>query len=511
MNITDAIWRRMHEAPGHTAIVQAGRPITYGGLRDATERLVTRLVRLGIGAGDCVAVSFMQPSAHVSLVLAIARMGAVYVPFQSNWPDGRKDELARRHRIVKWFRDDHDAWVSSALEAHDHVSVATLFGGLESERPSVQMPPAGREDEPWRVAFSSGTTGSPKSIPWTHRSGHLLQALLMGTYECRVGSRLLVFAGIGIGLSLGHSMLQLAGGGTVLYPASAKPADLFRLFRTHQPTAILTSTQGATLLIAHLDSHPADGVDLPGSLRSITLGGSVVPPALAEAIRRRICPNLQVTYGSTEVGTIALADPETTAAAPGSAGRVMPWIEAQALDGEGQVLPPGMSGLLRFRSPAMASGYLGDPEAHDKAFRAGWFYPGDTGAIDERGYLTLGARADHLINLHGVKMDPVLIEQVLCSDPAVRDAAVAAVDTPRGGRALVAAVVSEAGKAVPAERLQALCLDRIGAQARFHRILALVDLPRTPAGKLDRPALAETLGELVRPSQTDASGATPSA
>ncbi len=189
----------------------------------------------------------------------------------------------------------------------------------------------------------------------------------------------------------------------------------------------------------------------------------------------------------------------------------MPWIKAEALDQDGNVLPEGQSGLLRFRSVAMANGYLDDPVANARAFRSGWFYPGDTGSLDERGYLTLGARADHLINLHGVKIDPLQIEQILCSDPAVRDAAVAAVDTPRGGRALVAAVVPAAGKPVLAERLQAICLDQIGAQARFHRIVAVVELPRTPAGKLDRHALAEKLGQVVRPPRTDTPVATPSA
>lgn len=172
----------------------------------------------------------------------------------------------------------------------------------------------------------------------------------------------------------------------------------------------------------------------------------------------------------------------------------MPWIEAQAVGADGEALAPGEHGMLRFRTRGigMATRYLVDEAASAQAFRGGWFYPGDTGAIDADGYLLLGGRSDDVINLGGIKFDPAPVEQMLNAQPGVLESAVVAVDRPGGGRMAVGALVLT-GEA----NLDTI---RSGLQDEGHRVRLLVgveSLPKNDNGKLMRAELSQQLAKAL--------------
>ena len=488
MNVTDPIWETMQAQPMATAIVQGGQSVSYGALRATAEKLCTRLLRAGVQPGMCVALTCSHPSTYLVLVLALARLGAVSTPSPA-WSTEARDRLLQKSKTLMRIRDNQDNWIGSVIGASQHIAAGRLFDRLDTETPWTPAGSAIGAGDTWRIALTSGSTGTVKCMAWTHEATASLQKKMVRQFDCGPGSRLLVYADMAIGFSIGHATMQLHAGGAVVFVTKGTPEEFFQILERDRPTHILSTTAMMAPVLASIESAPAGTRFGGGALRSILLGGSVVPGPMVKAIRDRLCNDLHISYGSTEMGTLALADPEALDAHPDCAGTLLPWVTGEAIDGDGAALPPGETGVLRFRSDAMASGYVGDPEANAKAFRDGWFYPGDTGSVDANRQLQLAGRSDHLINLQGMKLDPVMVESVLCAHPAVKEASVLAVTDAQGIKILVAVIVSPDG--VSAGILQKMCRDRLGNFASPKVFLGVQSLPRTMMGKVDRAGVEQ--------------------
>jgi acyl-coenzyme A synthetase/AMP-(fatty) acid ligase len=142
------------------------------------------------------------------------------------------------------------------------------------------------------------------------------------------------------------------------------------------------------------------------------------------------------------------------------------------------------------------SGYLGDPDATERAFRDGWFYPGDTGSLDNAGYLTLTGRVDERLNLGGNKIDPIAIEAVLDAQPGIEESAVVAVQ-PKAGRPVLVAVVVAAAP-IDEAVLKKMCGERLGVHCVPARIVMAQSIPRNSGGKIMRKEIADMLALRAR-------------
>jgi fatty-acyl-CoA synthase len=172
----------------------------------------------------------------------------------------------------------------------------------------------------------------------------------------------------------------------------------------------------------------------------------------------------------------------------------MPWVHGEAIDEDGRRLRAGERGVLRFRSPTLVGGYIGDAAATGKSFRDGWFYPGDIGSIDAGGYLVLAGRTDDRLNLGGRKVDPGLIEQALNDHAGVAESAATAVPLGELGQmTLVAVVVRRPGTQVEPAELIDWCAARVG-RSLAPAVVAFTDaLPRNENGKIRRGLLARSV------------------
>jgi acyl-coenzyme A synthetase/AMP-(fatty) acid ligase len=309
---------------------------------------------------------------------------------------------------------------------------------------------------------------------------------------------LMIFADIGMAMCLERGFMQLSAGGCLVFPQNATPQEFLAVLQRDRPVTLLSTPAIALTIAGHLRSQSVTRDQIHGCLKKVMLGGSTVPPDLMSALCEHLGSEVEVTYGSTETGSLALADQQLLTEEPGCVGRVWQWVQAQAVDHTGDVLPPGQSGMLRFKSAAMTTHYLDDTEATAKAFRDGWYYPGDTGSVDERGYLYLGGRLDHLLNMQGVKLDPVALEQVLERYAGVREAGVVALRVSSGELRLVAGIV--APDDIDLQALHLHCRQHFDEAGSPRRFVVLQALPRTLMGKLDRAALqAKVLAHLQHP------------
>jgi acyl-coenzyme A synthetase/AMP-(fatty) acid ligase len=501
MNLTDPIWRHAETCPDRTALLYDGQAMSFAALCRDAEGIAVRLAAAGIEKGQRVAVRIGNPVVHLAVVLALARIGAASTSVETNLPPEAQSQLARQCGVTAYVR--HNAgWKIAGIAEQAHILTDQLLGGDKARLAAGQV--AGDAGGlPWRIGLTSGTTGVPKGVAWTHAQASRFLELLQTAWPSGPAERLLVFIDPSLLFALNQMLRQLAAGGAVVVPKGSDGAEFFRCLKRDGVTQVMTSPALAAEILQYAKTRDAaeggaEETEVSKRLRIFAIGGSAVPPALLSELRNRICPNLYISYGSTEAGMMARADPVLLRQSPGAAGYLVPWAEAETVDDEGKVLPRGGHGNLRFRLTAGATGYEGDPEASAKVFRDGWYYPGDTGSIDSRGVLTLGARGDDLINLGGMKIDPMVVEAVLNEDPAVRESVVVAVANDVGAAALVALVVVR--QPIDEAALRAKCRERLGAALAPAKILTVERLPRDPQGKLLRREVAKMIRVQIVPA-----------
>jgi acyl-CoA synthetase (AMP-forming)/AMP-acid ligase II len=270
-----------------------------------------------------------------------------------------------------------------------------------------------------------------------------------------------------------------------LPPGEAMPGRIAALGITH-----LSGTPGHLHALVAAAAGTREGqLALPG-IERLRASSAMVPEALRRAVRQRLTPHLHVNYGSNEAGPIAGGGPEALAAHPDSVGQPLPGIELELVDAAGRPVPQGAIGEVRLRGAGVAAGYVGNAAATRRAFRDGWFHPGDLAVRQADGTLVLKGRADDAMNWDGVLVLPADIERALLEHPAVADAAAFPLVSARFQHVPAAAVVLR-GPATAAE-LQGFCRQALGAKAP-PVIEVLPALPRNAAGKLLRREMAASL------------------
>ena len=176
--------------------------------------------------------------------------------------------------------------------------------------------------------------------------------------------------------------------------------------------------------------------------------------------------------------------------------RIVPGMEAQALDAAGQPLPPGQVGRLRFRAPWVPDAYANGEISSHEGFHGGWFVSSDMGAIDTLGRITLLGRADDAINCGGTKIQPQEVEQVLATHPDVADAAVVGVPDAMAGEIAVAFLVLR--RPIALDAMLAFLAPRLEPYQIPAVIAGLEEIPRNPEGKILRDRLRSAYAAMVQ-------------
>jgi long-chain acyl-CoA synthetase len=178
-------------------------------------------------------------------------------------------------------------------------------------------------------------------------------------------------------------------------------------------------------------------------------------------------------------------EPESTAR---SVGRPLEGVVVTVRDDGGAVLPEGEAGEVGIRSPASSSGYVGESFGDQRTFRDGWVFPGDIGVIDAHGRLTLQGRTKLFIDVYGHKVDPLEVEDVIVSHPAVTEAVVVGA-SPGGGRDPVVKAAVVVNASCTERELVHFCRERL-ALYKVPQIVEFRDaIPRSPLGKVLRKEL----------------------
>lgn len=521
------------------------RDISYAELTAEVKRAANLLTKLGIGAGDRVAVYLpMIPEAVVTM-LAVARIGAVHSVifggFSAESIRSRVDDASAKLVITAdggWRKGKVSALkpaVDAALAKEgestvEHVLVVKrgendvdwvdgrdlwwheAMADVEADHEAVGFP----AENPLFILYTSGTTGKPKGILHTS-GGYLTQAAFTHKNVFDLHPETDVYwCTADVGWITGHSYVvygPLANGATqVLYegtPDSPHGGRWWEIIQKYGVTIFYTAPT-AIRSFMKLGRQVPDDFDLT-SLRVLgTVGEPINPEAwiwYRDVIGAGTTPIVD-TWWQTETGAIMVsALPGVTTLKPGSAQVAVPGISMDVLNEAGNPVPAGGGGLLVVSEPwpSMLRGIWGDPERFRETYWSKFadvpggpkYFAGDGARLDEDGDIWLLGRVDDVMNVSGHRLSTAEIESALVSHPIVAESAVVGAADEATGQAVVAFVIlrSEHAELHTADEASALLrihvAEQIGAIARPREIFIVGELPKTRSGKIMRRLLQD--------------------
>ncbi|MFG1783334.1 long-chain fatty acid--CoA ligase [Rhodococcus oryzae] len=383
---------------------------------------------------------------------------------------------------------------TAGLEAPEGVQVHTYEGLIEGQPGEFDWPEVD-ERSAAAMCYTSGTTGDPKGVVYSHRSIYLhsMQVCMSDGPNLAQGDRALAVVPQFHAMSWGLPYAAFMIGASLIMPDRfLQPAPLAELIAAEKPTlaaAVPTIWQGLHL---HLEHHPQD----ISSMREVLIGGSAVPPALMHTFEDEHSVSVLHAWGMTEtspLGSVARPPAGTTGDEMWkyryTQGRFPASVQARLVGDDGTVLPcDGTSvGELEVRGPWITASYYG-VDAADK-FDDGWLRTGDVGSITPDGYLSLSDRSKDIIKSGGEWISSVDLENAVMGHPSVAEAAVIGVPDEKWDERPLVAVVLREGTTTTVAELQQFLAGKV-AKWQVPENWTLIDaVPKTSVGKFDKKRL----------------------
>lgn len=484
--------------------------IGYAGLRDRALRLSGALARLGVRRGGRVATLAWNSQAHMEAWFAIMGMGATCHTLNPRLTADQTAAMLRQSSadILIVSADLLPLAQQIAAQAPLRTILTIDDEGAETAattQPLEELLANAEPDVTWGefdentacgLCFTSGTTGQPKGVTYTHRSTYLhtlrlLQADVMGiTAQDVVLPVVPMFHASAWGMPFAAPAV---GAKLVLAGRQLDGASLARLIVSEGVTVASAVPTVWLGLVEHLE---AEGGEVP-SLTRVVVGGSPMPPALMERIERRLGATVQTSWGMTELSPLGtIAPPDLCPREAALSGRPALGIDLLLTDSVGRALPRQRDGEghLRVRGASVVERYLGQDEpATDKD---GWFDTGDLARIDAKGNLIITGRAKDLIKSGGEWINPAQIEAIVSTLPQVSLAAVVGRSDPKWGERPVLIVEMRKDGALTDEELLAPLRGRVASWWIPDEVIRLSKMPTAATGKVDKLHLRSQYGQV---------------
>ncbi len=482
--------------PRRPAIRWEDVTLTYGEWDRWADRVAQHLIAIGVRPCDRVGLWLDKRWELPVAFLGITRARAVAVPVNFKQPaPAQRTQVQRFGFAAVVTQAAHLAEVEQVLDLLPSVERVVLIDGEPPPGASTwddvaaapATPPELGEtaDDVAYLNLTSGTTGQPKAAVTTHAMIQWNTRSSVETLGYRGDDVLLCMFSV---FAHPHELFArpLALGGCLALVDSLNVRAVARAAERHGVTWIMAVPSFYEMLAEHVAGARAD----LSRLRCLEAGGAHLPPEAYARLSRVLAAPVRPVWGSTETTGVAVAQPEGAAATPGTMGRPCRHYEVRVVDRGGAETAAGEVGEMWVRGPAVVDGYWEDPTETARHFQGGWYHTEDLVRRAQDGTLTFCGRRSEMMKVGGIRVFPLEIELVLRTHPAVADVVVVKVDEPLRGEVPRAVVVPRPGADPDPRELRDHCRAQL-ALYQLPRIIEIWDaIPRTPAGKVDRAAVA---------------------
>jgi fatty-acyl-CoA synthase len=514
---------------------EGSRTTTFAEVGTKSAQLAHALRGLGITGDQRVATFMWNNAEHVIAYLAVPSMGAVLhalnirlfppqIIYVTTHADNKvvivDNTLAKpfsgllphlktlRHVIVNGPLDA-ETW--AALQAPEHIEGVHDFDTLIADQPtSFDWPQDIDENDASSMCYTSGTTGNPKGVVYSHRGNYVHSMAVQNGLSIRQGDHLLVVVPLFHANAWGFPYLAMNSGATLIMPDRFLQAEpLAKMIAAEKVTGGAGVPTIWNDLLQYLDKNPVD----VSSCSMLMVGGSAAPPALMHAFKDKYNIDIVHGWGMTEmspVGSLAVPPAEVEVGSEAywryraSQGRLLPGVEGRLVGPDGDLQPwDGQSvGELEVRGPWVTGSYYANgtespAEVADmeSKFRDGWLRTGDVGTLTRDGFLGLTDRAKDVIKSGGEWISSVDLENALMGHPDIVEASVVGVPDDKWGERPLASVVLAEGTTTTVADIREWLGDKIPRWQVPERWAVIDEVPKTSVGKFDKKVLRARYAE----------------
>jgi acyl-CoA ligase (AMP-forming) (exosortase A-associated) len=509
--------------PEKDALVYEDTHVTYADMAARVAGLGRRLRDAGVGRGERVGL-YLEPGVPLAVsIFGVSQAGGVFVPMNTQlFPEQvahiandcamkglitSASKLATLMPALKGIASlEFLVLVDEPGEAPHDEAPMPVHDFADLSRPDIGVvPDVAIEKDLAALLYTSGSTGKPKGVMCTHAQIMAGSSIVSTYLEITAAERILAVLPFSFDAGLNQLMTAIQQGGTtVLMRKFVFAREIVQALVRER----ITGLAGVPTVWALL-TQPSSGLartPLP-HLRYITNTGGRMPKAVLAGLRQAL-PTTKVflMYGLTEAFRSTYLPPDEVDQRPESIGKAIPNTEILVINDDGRPCKPGEVGQLVHRGPTVSLGYWGRPDLTDQVLRPHPLTPGELGGdervcysgdlvtTDEDGFIYYVGRRDTMIKSSGFRISPTEVEEALFESGLVRAAAVIGIPDDVLGQAVKAFVVPREGQTVDAPSLTEFCAGRMPRYMVPAVIEVLDEMPKTPTGKVDYPALRRREG-----------------
>jgi long-chain acyl-CoA synthetase len=476
--------------------------ISYAELAVTVERVAAGLARLGVEAGDRVALLLPNCPQFVYAWMAAARLGAMAVAMN---PILAPEEVAyivgdsgakvlvgveRTAPLVLAMAERCNCVEHAVIAAEDVPEGAVDFRALVVEDTSGLPAPPDAE-EVAALQYTSGTTGRPRGAMLTH--ANLLSNARASVEAVRMTEEDVFLAVLPLFHIFGATvtmMIPIVMGAASAHLPRFEPLPTLEMIERAGVTIFCGVPSMFAVLAALKGAH---GPDL-STLRLCISGGAALPRDLTPIIEQRYDTTLLEGYGPTEASPVISVNRTRETRKIGSVGPPLPGVEVEIRDEQGQRMKTGEIGEICARGPNIMRGYWRDEEKTAAAVRDGWLSTGDLGHVDEDGYIYIVDRKTDMIIVGGLNVYPREVEDVIRLLEPVRDVAVVGASSRLRGETVAAFIELHEGGSLDERDVVEHCSEYLARYKVPRRVRFIGDLPRSATGKVLKRELRGRFG-----------------